>query len=191
MTTETDIDEVIEPGLPPEEELQRLRRSQKSILAKSHERKARIAELETENAALKTKADAAEAKAHEAVVGVPLRNFAEQISEVPTLWLSEFNKRFKVESKDGKLAVLHSDGTPVLRDGEPIPFTPNAIWTLLTGGATNYGKDENSRIFAAITRWQGATGSGASPSNRGGGMNTPVSARKDEPQSEPQTFGLR
>ena len=77
MTTETEVDdEVIETNLPLEQEVLRLRKTNKSILAKSHERKARIAELETENGTLKTKADAAEAKAHEAVVGIPLRKLA-------------------------------------------------------------------------------------------------------------------
>jgi hypothetical protein len=192
MEIEAEVDnETIESGLPAVEELQRLRKSQKSILAKSHERKARIAELETENAALKAKAGEADAKMHDATVGVPLRAMAAQVSEVPKLWLSEFSKYYKVGSADGTLSVLKHDGSPVMVGESPVPFTPNGLWTLLTGGAQNYGKDEDTASFAAIMRWCGPTGSGASGINRGGSGNPPVSTHKAPKKSVETQFGIR
>jgi hypothetical protein len=192
MPAEQSEDEFVESsGLPPEEEVQRLRKSQRSILAKSHERKARIEELEAGNTALTSKLAAAEAKVQDALVGVPLRAFAESISDVPKLWLSEFQKSYKVESIDGKLSVLNLDGTPVFAGTEPVPFTPNGIWTLVTGGAANYGKDESTATFAAITRWCGPTGSGATRGNQGSSMNPPVSTKKAPTKAVEPQFGLR
>lgn len=192
MTPEQTEEEFIEStGLPPEEEVLRLRKSQRSILAKSHERKARIEELESQNAGLSSKIIAAEAQVQDALVGAPLRALAESISDVPKLWLAEFLKSYKVESTDGKLAVLNLDGTPILAGDKPVPFTPNGIWTLVTGGATNFGRDETTATFAAITRWCGAKGSGASATSGGGSVHPPVSTPKAPPKSVETQFGLR
>ncbi len=192
MPNEIEVeDEVIEPGLPVEEQVIRLRKANKSILSKSAERKGRIAELETENAALKTKYEASEAKYTEAVVGVPLRALAESISDAPKLWITQFLAKYKVEAnEDGKPAVMNLDGSPVMVNGEPIAFTPNAVWTLVTGGATAYAKTEDSKTFAAISRWQGAKGSGASGGRSGGSMTGPAQPKKEEKKVELQ-FGLR
>jgi hypothetical protein len=194
MPNESEVeDDVIEPGLPAEEQVIRLRKSNKSILSKSAERKTRIAELETENATLKTKYEASEAKYTEAIVGVPLRALAEQISDVPKLWLEQFLQRYKVEAgEDGKPSIVNLDGTPVVVDGAPIAFSANAVWTLVTGGATNYAKDEDSKTFSTITRWQGASGGGANGSMRNskGSMTGPAQPKKEEKNSEIH-FGLR
>ena len=186
-------DEVIEPGLPAEEQVIRLRKANKSILSKSAERKGRIAELETENAALKTKYEASEAKYTEAVVGVPLRALAESISDVPRLWLAQFLAKYKVEAnEDAKPVVMNLDGTPVMVNGEPISFSANAIWTLTTGGATDYAKNDDAKTFAVISKWQGARGSGASGNGRSGNgsMTGPAQPKKEEKKVELQ-FGLR
>ena len=188
-------DDVIDSALPAEEQVIRLRKTNKSLLAKSAERKGRIAELETENAALKTTAETAQAKYQEAIVGVPLRALAENISPVPKMWLSEFLKFYKVEAnEDDKPAILNLDGTPVMVNGEPIAFTPNALWRLLTGGENDYAATEEKKTFALITRWCGASGSGERMAGRwGSGIN--VSAAPNAPEKEEANvdtqFGLR
>ena len=194
MNAEIEVeDDVIETGLPAEEQVTRLRKSNKSILAKSAERKARIAELETENGKLKTQAETAEAKYTDAIIGVPLRSLAESISDIPKLWLSEFQKHYAVvANEDGKPAVTKLDGTPVLVDGQPIAFTANAIWTLVTGGATSFAKDEDSKTFAAITRWQGGSGSGANGAGRNSNNRTNPLPPKSSSEKKPEVeFGLR
>lgn len=192
MTTETELeDELIEPGLPPEEEVKRLRKTNKSVLAKSHERKGRIAELETENAGLKTKAEAAETKLREAVVGVPLRKLTANMSNAPGLFLSEFEKRFKVESVDGELIVNDLTGKTVMEDGKPIAFSGPALWRMLTGGASNYAKTEDASMFALLLKWNGPSGSGASGGMRNGSGSTGTSPRKPEQKAPTVELGLR
>ena len=188
-------DDVIDSALPAEEQVIRLRKTNKSLLAKSAERKGRIAELETENAVLKTTAETAQAKYQEAIIGVPLRALAENISPVPKMWLSEFLKYYKVEAgEDDKPAILNLDGTPVLVNGEPIAFTPNALWRLLTGGENDYAATEKKKTFALITRWCGASGSGATMAGRGeSGIDVPAAPtapERKEVRVDTQ-FGLR
>lgn len=193
MPNETEVDdEIIETNLPPEEEIQRLRKTNKSILAKSYERKSRIVELETENGTLKTKADAAEAKAQEAIVGIPLRKLAADMSHAPGLFLREFEARYKVESIDDVLVVSDHAGNGMKdTDGKPVAFEAPALWRLLTGGASNYAKTEDTATFGLLLKWQGPSGSGASGGGRGGSGHTPASTRKPDQKPAPLELGLK
>ena len=149
---------IIEPVADPTVELTTLRQAHSEVLTKRVRDKARIAELETASAALQAKLTLAETAVQDAVVGVPLRHMAESISSVPSLFLETFNKHFKVESKDGKLAVMDLEGTP-LRDakGNEVPFAERALASYLTDTEP---ESERTKLFALITIASKASGAG-------------------------------
>ena len=171
---------IVEPIIDPTVELTTLRQAHSEVLTKRVRDKAKIAELETASAALQAKLTVAETAVQDAVVGVPLRQMAESISTVPTLFLETFNKHFRVESKDGKLTLMKLDGNP-LRDakGNEVPFTEIALTSYLTEIEP---ESERTIIFRAITIANRASGGGAPV----------VSGKSSVSKSTPKhSFGLR
>src|ERR1051326_7411762 len=119
--------EPINPPNPNEDELARLRTANAELTTKAKTRKERIAALETENATLKN-------QLHEAIVGKPQKAVAVDLfGELSDVFVEQFNKRFKVESKDGKLCVFDLEGKPFNgKDGKQVAFCRESLYPLLT-----------------------------------------------------------
>lgn len=172
-------------------ELGKLRNANAELLTKKNTLKARVTELETENAALKTKADIAQQTMHKALIDAPLDKLAAEIGVVPELWKGEFLKRYNVEL-NGKqeLELKTLDGKPVLgKDGKPLPLTYSAIADLLTGDDAKKADEASYRAFCHLVIGTRASGSGA-----GGTSQSPGFAAQPPQQSqknEPPQFGLR
>jgi hypothetical protein len=143
-------------------ELSTLRQAHQEILAKRKKDKARIAELELAAIDLQEKATKAEAAAHDALIGVPLRRMAATVSDVPELFLSEFAKYYSITpDKDGNISITTLDGKPAIdRNGKPVEFTPHSLYSLLASQAVVAGgtKDARSKTFAVLMRYFGASG---------------------------------
>jgi hypothetical protein len=143
-------------------ELATLKRVHGEILTKRQKDKARIAELEIAAIALQEKTTKAEAAAHDALIGAPLRRMAETVSDVPALFLSEFAKHYTIEAdQDGRIAVTTLDGNAAIdRNGKPVEFTPHSLYSLLASQAVVAGgtKDERSKTFTVLMRYFGASG---------------------------------
>lgn len=182
------------------EELARLRttvaellQAKKNLQAKLETALSDLSTAQTDNATLQEQVKAAQQSAHESIVGVPMRRMAAELSELPDLWLAEFQKRYDVQAdgKNGELAILTKDGKPAMgKDGKPVPFTAHALWLMLTGGPSNYGKGDSEKVFATLTRWLDPNGAGANI-ERGTGANAPVSAPQKSKQVSASPFGLR
>jgi hypothetical protein len=182
------------------EELARLRttlaeilQTKKTLQAKLEAALSELAASQAENATLKTQVTEATQKVTDATVGVPLRKMAAQLSEFPELWLSEFEKRYTVEAdSEGNLAILTKDGKPAKdANGKPVAFEANAIWQLLTGGSGSYAKSDDAKLFATLTKWQGASGGGSGSANRGSGANGPLEEKKPKAPKIVAGLGLR
>jgi hypothetical protein len=169
--------------LTPAEELVALRTTNAELLKKSKERKAKVAEHEITITDLQTQLTAATAALHDATVGAPLRSMAATLSPIPDVWLAEFAKHYKVELKDGKLALLTLDGKAVMAGDVEVPFDAQAVGKLLTAG-----DNEDLASFKHIMYGSRATGGGASPAP-GSQVQYPEKQTGNQPE-RPQ-FGLR
>ena len=169
---------------PIVDELDVLRKTNVTLLQKSRDRKAKIAEHEATIADLQTKLTTATTALHEATVAQPLRAMAESLSPVPELWLAGFAKYYKLESRNGKLAVLTSEGEAAMDGDKPVEFTAPALIKLLTGSDS-----EELASFAYITRGSLASGGGSSQQNRATGFPD-TSKPQDKAVVQPR-FGLR
>jgi hypothetical protein len=173
----------------PEEvrqELATLRQTVSEITAKQHKSKTRIGELEIQAVALQDKATKAEAAIHDALVGAPLRRMASTVSEVPELFLNEFAKHYSIASdQDGNITVNTLDGKPAHdRNGKPVEFTPQSLYSLLASDAVVAGgsKDARSKTFATLMKYFGASGAASvTASQRNDGKRVVLGA----------SFGLR
>jgi predicted RNase H-like nuclease (RuvC/YqgF family) len=160
---------------PVTNELEVLRRTNGELVAKSATRKARVTELEATVTELQSKLAAASDTIRQVTVDGPVRTMAESMSQVPELFLEQFNKSYRVELLGGKLTLLSAiDRKPVEKDGKTVPFERQALAQHLTSG-----DGATAKVFRAITTVSRATGGRIMPTTR-----TP-------PQSPKINFGLR
>lgn len=167
-------------------ELVTLRALREELLQAKATLKARVTTLETEAVALTEKAKKAEATMRAAIVDLPLKRLAEQISPVPELFLSELQKDYSIEPNDeGALVLLtKADGKPVMKNGKPIEFTHNGLYQALTEDSSN----ERSKTFLTIMRYSGAIGG----LGRQRAIQRASTGLKDEENKSPSvSYGLR
>jgi hypothetical protein len=176
-----------------ETELATLRQVNADLLKKKSGYKARIAELEADNAKLEERVTVAERARHDALVSVPLRKMAEQVSELPSLWLGEFEKRYTVEADEkGALKLLTKDGQLVKDSNDaPVEVSPNGLWRFLTGGATSYAKSEDGKMFATLMKWCGPSGAGSGGQSRGNFSPSTSAQPEKKPNVPTASLGLR
>lgn len=138
----------------PNDELEVLRRTVAELKDKSSTRKKRITEIEMQLAETQTLLTTANGAIYELRVGAPLKAMAEELGSDPELWLEQFSKLYKVETVDGKLAVLNaSDGKPATKDGKTVAFERQSLLEFLTDE-----KHPKSKTFRAITVASRASG---------------------------------
>jgi hypothetical protein len=194
MTTEVNNTEVNEELARLRTTLAELLQTKKNLQAKLETALSDLATAQADNATLQEQVKTAQQAVHDSIVGVPLRRMAAELSDLPELWLAEFEKRYSVEAdKNGELTILSKDGKPAIgKDGKPVAFTAHALWAMLTGGPASYGKGDDGKLFATITRWHGPNGAGASgASSRGtAGFSTQEPQTKSKPENRLQ-LGLR
>jgi len=167
-------------------ELLTLRALREELLQAKATLKARVTVLETEASTLTERATKAEATMRAAIVDVPLKRLAEQISPVPELFLSELQKDYSIEPNErGELVLLtKQDSKPVMKNGKPIEFTHHEFYQALTDGATN----ERSKVFLTIMRYSGASGG----LGRQRAIQRASTGVKDEENKSPSvSYGLR
>ena len=169
--------------LTPAEELEALRTSNAELVKKSRDRKAKVAKHEATITDLQARLSTAETALADATVGAPLRSMAATLSPVPSLWLAEFAKHYKVELKDGKLQVLGMDGKPVMDGDAAVEFSAPSIAKLLIGG-----QDAELGSFPHIMYGSKATGGGASPAP---GSQVQYPDKQPGKQPDRPQFGLR
>jgi hypothetical protein len=188
----------VETVIPVDEQLGRLRstnaellQTKKTLQAKLEAALSELATSQADNATLKTQVTEATQKTHDVTVGLPLRRMAAQLSDFPALWLTEFEKRYSVEADgEGNLAILTKDGKPAKdASSKPVAFEANAIWRLLTGGAGSYAKNEDAKLFATLTKWQGPSGAGSR--GNGTGANIGLETETKKVHRLPTGLGLR
>ncbi len=162
----------------PEAEVATLRKANAELTQKASTRKIRIKELESNTAALIAKATEAEARIRQLTIDGPVNDLCESISVAPQALRSALESQYKIEMQNGVLTLLNpSDGKPVLQDGKPVPFTTEAIKSLLLAS-----KDaEKQKLFRAIIVVNKASGSG-------GTVSKPATAPAPQPSIR---FGLR
>lgn len=161
---------------PNETELETLRRTNSELVAKNAARKKHVTELEAQVADLQTKLTATSNQLHEVTIGAPLKAMAEEISIVPSLWIEQFNKAYRLELVNGELTLQTLDGKAVTgKDGKAISFEREALKNLLTEG-----ESEQAKVFRQICIMNRASGSAAVPQ-----------ITKPKQVAQPSHFGLR
>ena len=167
-------------------ELVTLRALREELLQAKATLKARVTTLETEAVALTEKANKAEATMHTAIIELPLKNLAEQISPAPELFLSELQKDYSIEANErGELILLtKQDSKPVMKNGKPIEFTHTGLYQALTDDSTG----ERSKVFSTIMRYSGASGG---LGRQRAIQRATAGARDEENKSSSTSFGLR
>ncbi len=140
-----------EPSTEQSAELETLRRVNTELLKTKHDLKARIAALEGEAATLESRAEKAEGLMRSAVIDVPMRKLAEGIAHVPSLFIAELEKDFRVDvdTDSGELRLLtKEDGKSVTNSkGEPVAMTHNSLYTYLAG-KLNEPKSDRQKVYA-------------------------------------------
>jgi hypothetical protein len=169
-------------------ELATLRRVNAELLKAKHDLKARVATLEGEAATLESKAEKATALIRASVIDVPMKKFAEELSNAPDLFLAELHKDYDVvAAHTGEISLLAKDGKEVKgRDGKPLAWTRHGFYALLAGlpGDT---KTDRMKTFGVLMRPAMASG--------GAGRISPSYPVQSSPESDKQdiapSFGLR
>lgn len=174
------MSEQMQQPIEPTEELATLRRVNAELLAKAATRKARLAEMEVAAVALQGKLTESESTIHELSVTRPLKAMAESISTVPDVFLEHFSRSYRVEVVKGELALLTSDGKPVLNGEKAVPFTSEGLTNLLKNPT-----HPQAKLFSSILIVNRASGAGG-----GFGVRTARTPATTTPPKRPQ-FGLR
>jgi hypothetical protein len=163
-----------------------LKQTLADVRAKATARKARITELETQVATLTTNLNASQTALQDITVNAPLRQMAEAVSPVPDIWLAEFGKHYKAESKDGKLSLLTIAGEPALDSaGKPLEFTQSSLISHFTKTVNPIFKPFQTIMASSNASGGGATGASA-------GRPTYAERTPATPQAKPSlNLGLR
>ena len=174
-------------------EVERLRKTTKELIEGKHALKAKIAELEANNATLQTKADD-EAKArYEATINVPLKRLATKMAVIPNIFLQEFDKEFNLEidDKTGALVLMTKDGKVVKgKDDKAVEVSEQGLYHYLT---TDKGNAERTKTFSHLLIYRGASGGGAGGQQRSTGVSYQDGPAKQPPKPKaPEiVFGLK
>ena len=175
---------------PDAAELATLRKVNAELLQTKHTLKGRIEQLEGNAATLESRAEKAENMMRAAVIDVPMRKLAEGIAHVPSLFIAELEKDFRVDvdADSGELRLLTKDENKIVTNGkgEPVEMKHNALYTFLAG-KLNEPKSDRQRVYATLMRFSGASGGAGKaaatfPSNS--------SVENDSPKPLP-SFGLK
>jgi hypothetical protein len=158
------------------------------LLTRTQTQKARITELESEAVLLREQVEKAVTTMRAAVIDVPLKRLATEISPVPELFLSELAKDYNVEpNEDGTLPLLAKDGKRVNgRDGKPVELTHIGLYTLLAG-VNGSSDSERAKVFKVLLKYAGASGGN-------GRTNTtlqPNVGNIDSDKPLPTSFGVK
>jgi hypothetical protein len=167
-------------------ELETLRNAE--LLQAKHTLKARIATLEGEAATLESRTEKAETTMRAAVIDVPMKKFAAEVSNAPELFLSELAKDYDVvPNDDGTLRLLTKDGKEVAaRNGKPLEWTRHGLYALLAGLPGDV-KTDSSKVYSVLMRPAMASGGAGRKIS-----STPrTSSENDRPETIAPTFGLR
>jgi hypothetical protein len=180
-----------EPSTEHLPELETLRRVNAELLKTKHDLKARIATLESEAATLESRTQKAEGLMRSAVIDVPMRRLAEGIAHVPSLFISELEKDYRVDvdADSGELRLLTKEGGMPVTDGkgEAIALTHNALYRHLAGSPEQQKDDPRKKVFATLMRYSGSSG-GVGRKTISSQSRSPV--ENESSQSLP-SFGLR
>src|SRR5262249_36517751 len=130
--------------------------------------KTRISELESSISGLRGQLSESQRALNAAVVDVPLRNMAEELSTAPELFLEQFAKAYRVEMQDGRLTIISTaDSKPI-----KIAFERNAIAEYLT--SEKHPQATTFRAIVITNRASGAASASTTPNQRGKGKTQPV-----------------
>ncbi|MEI9979376.1 MAG: hypothetical protein WDN23_10315 [Edaphobacter sp.] len=170
-------------------ELETLRRVNAELLQTKHTLKARIEHLEGNAATLESRAEKAEATMRAAVIDVPMRRLSEGIAHVPSLFIAELEKDYRVDvdADTGELRLLtKEDGKVVINGkGEPVAMTHNALYQLLAGSPQQQKEDARKKVYATLMKYSGATG------GAGRKISSPSRSVENDPSNPLPSFGLR
>jgi hypothetical protein len=170
-------------------ELGTLRRVNAELLQTKHTLKARIEQLEGNAATLELRAEKAESIMRAAVVDVPMRRLAEGIAHVPSLFITELEKDYRVDvdADSGELRLLTKDGKLVTNSkGEPVAMTHNALYAFLAG-KLNEPKSDREKVYTTLMRFSGASGG----AGRAAATFPSGASVESEKKDSPVRFGLR
>jgi hypothetical protein len=146
---------------PDAAELATLRKVNAELLQTKHTLKAKIEQLEGNAATLESRTEKAESMMRAAVIDVPMRRLAEGIAHVPSLFIAELEKDYRVDvdADSGELRLLTKEDGKVVTNGkgEPVAMTHNALYTLLAG-KLNEPKSDREKVFATLMIYSGARG---------------------------------
>jgi hypothetical protein len=177
---------------PDAAELATLRKVNAELLQTKHTLKARIEQLEGNGATLESRAEKAESMMRAAVIDVPMRRLAEGIAHVPSLFIAELEKDFRVDvdADSGELRLLTKEDGKVVTNGkgEPVAMTHNALYQLLAGSPQEQKDDARKKVFATLMIYSGARGG----AGRMAAVSFPSSSsvENDSPKPLP-SFGLK
>lgn len=168
-------------------ELATLRRVNAELLQAKHTLKLRIATLEGEAATLESRTEKAESTMRAAVIDLPMKKFAAELSYAPELFLDELRKDYDIVSADdGNLSLLTKDGKEVKgRDGKPLAWTKHGLYALLAGLPGDV-KTDRSKVYGVLMRPAMASG--------GAGRKIPSSPSRsfeNDPSKPLHLFGLK
>lgn len=171
-------------------ELTTLRRVNAELLKAKHDLKARVAILEGNAATFESRAEKAESIMRAAVIDVPMRRLAEVIAHVPSLFITELDKDYRVDvdADTGELRLLTKDGKVVTNGkGEPVEMKHNALFQLLAGSPNEQRDDARKKVFATLMKHSGASGG----AGRKAASFPSSTSSENEKASIAPSFGLR
>lgn len=175
---------------PDAAELATLRKVNAELLQTKHALRAKIEQLEGNAATLESRAEKAESMMRAAVIDVPMRKLAEGIAHVPSLFIAELEKDYRVDvdADSGELRLLTKDENKIVTNGkgEPVAMTHNSLYTFLAG-KLNEPKSDRQRVYATLLRFSGASGG----AGRNAASFPSVVSEDGEKKDSPVQFGLR
>jgi hypothetical protein len=177
--------------IPDAAELATLKKINVELLQAKHTLKAKIEQLESNAATLESRAGKAESIMRAAVIDVPMRRLAEGIAHVPSLFIEQLRKDYRVDvdADSGELRLLTKEDGKVVTNskGEPVAMAHNALYQLLAGSPHEQKDDARKKVYATLMKYSGASGG----VGRKAASFPSVASGEDARQDVSPSFGLR
>lgn len=129
----------------------------------------------------------------------PLARLAEEVSDLPDVWMAEFTKHYDLRPVEGDdLGIFDKEGNRCVWPkghtdaGQPVQFTARDIWWMLCSDNLGGGKGSpESKRWWAMTRYLGPQGTGAPGSTGWRASPSPATESKKEAEAPKPAYGIR
>ncbi|GEM_PF-5051321 len=128
----------------------------------------------------------------------PLARLAEEVSDLPDVWVAEFTKHYDLRPIEGDdLGIFDKEGNRCMWPkessdaGKPVQFTARDVWWMLCQDNVRSNRTPESKRWAAMMRYFGPQGTGAPGSTGWRASPSLATESKKEAEAPRPAYGIR